>query len=89
MVLYTILRNAEGYARCRTSTIPYDYWRMGKEEKSRIGDRQEYQHNQQAGKTGGACAGVKCVCVWGGRCLQALHSNCARVVGVQHTCQSP
>jgi hypothetical protein len=32
------------YVRCRTSAIPYDYWRMGKEEESRMEDRQEYQH---------------------------------------------
>jgi hypothetical protein len=38
MLLYCILWNAEGYVRCRTSAIPYDYWCMGKEEKGRMGD---------------------------------------------------
>jgi hypothetical protein len=39
-----MLRNAEGYVRCRTSAIPYDYWCMEKEERSRTEDRKEYQH---------------------------------------------
>jgi hypothetical protein len=44
MLLYTMLRNAGDYARCRTSSIPYDCWCMGKEEKSRMGDRKDHQH---------------------------------------------
>ena len=39
-----MLRNAKGYVRYRTSTVPYDYWCMGKEERSRMEDRKEYQH---------------------------------------------
>jgi hypothetical protein len=35
MLLYTMLRNAGSYVRCRASAIPYDHWRMGKEEGSR------------------------------------------------------
>jgi hypothetical protein len=34
-----MLRNADGYVRCRTSSIPYGYWRMGKEEGSRMEDK--------------------------------------------------
>jgi hypothetical protein len=44
MLLYTMLRNAESYVRCRTSAIPYDYWCVGKEERSTMGDRKEQQH---------------------------------------------
>jgi hypothetical protein len=43
MLLYTMLRNAEDYVRCRTSAIPYGYWCMGKEEGSRIEDSKAYQ----------------------------------------------
>ena len=39
-----MLRNAKGYVRYRTSTVPYYYWCMGKEERSRMEDRKEYQH---------------------------------------------
>jgi hypothetical protein len=44
MLLCTMLRNAEDHVRCRTSAIPYDYWRMGKEEGSihRMEDRKAY-----------------------------------------------
>jgi hypothetical protein len=41
-----MLWNAEDYARCRASVIPYDYWCMGKEEGSRMEDRKEYQHQK-------------------------------------------
>jgi hypothetical protein len=33
------------YVRCRASAVPYDYWGMGKEERSRMEDRKEYQHS--------------------------------------------
>jgi hypothetical protein len=38
VLLHTMLRNAEDYARCRTSTIPYDCWCVEKEEESRMED---------------------------------------------------
>jgi hypothetical protein len=45
MLLYTRLRNAEDHVRCRTSAIPYGYWRMGNEEESRMEDRKAYQQS--------------------------------------------
>jgi hypothetical protein len=34
-VYYCVLWNAGGYVRCRASTIPYDYWCMGMEDRRR------------------------------------------------------